>query len=179
MMWTDVATMASTVLVSSGLAAGVVSMLTLRKTREIEETVRRESEKTLRELLTRQEAKEKILSEVIGPVVMQLHRTNSAFKRYQSSTGGGYLETEVIKRANESARELLLSKGFMLDGKLLDHAIQLIEHYDAWLEQWDKMRAEGDTAGRVWAGPQGYPFPVAAESAFRDECDRLRSELWK
>ena len=177
MNWIDIITMSTPVLVSSGLAAAAVSLLTLRKTKEIEESIRRESANILQELLSKREAKEKILHDVIGPVVMQLHRTEMAFKRY--NIGGGYLETEVIKRANESAREILLTRGYMLSGKLLDHANKLIEHYDAWLEQCNKMRSNGNIEGQVWVGPQGYPFPVDAEKAFRCRCEELRNELWK
>ena len=75
MNWIDIITMSTTVLVSSGLAAAAVSLLTLRKTKEIEESIRRESANILQELLSKREVKEKILHEVIGPVVMQLHRT--------------------------------------------------------------------------------------------------------
>ena len=204
MNFVDILATATTVIISSGIAAAAVSLVTLRKTREIEEGVRRSSEQVLTEFLSRREAKEKILNDLIGPVVMNLHRTAQAFKRYscastetsvqdEDMSGKGsfgqaskwaqpdtrYLEVEILKRANENIRDILLAKGYWLDGELLEHSIELIEHYDAWLEEWDKRRSNGSKEGKVWAGPQGYPFPIEAEAAFIKECKRIRSELYK
>lgn len=204
MNFVDILATATTVVISSGIAAAAVSLVTLRKTREIEEGVRRRSEQRLTEFLSRREAKEKVLNEVIGPVVMNLHRTAQAFRRYSSASsetdveeegisGKGsfgeaskwaqpdtrYLEVEILKRANENIRDILLAKGYWLDGELLEHSIRLIEHYDAWLEEWDKRRSSGAKEGKIWAGPQGYPFPIQAEAAFIKECKRIRNQLYQ
>lgn len=174
----EMLTTAATVLVSSGIAASAVSVLTLRKTRKIEESVRAESERSLQEFRSTRDAKERMLTELIGPICMHLHRTKRAFGRYKDSNA--YLEAEVLYKGNAHARDLILQKGYMLDARLLDHAIRLLEHYDAWLEEYGRQRSDPYTPGArfVFAGPRGYPFPTEAERAFMHACDELRSELY-
>ena len=154
----DVIVTGITVIASTGITSGLISILTLRRTKRIEESVKRESQEI-------QENK-KILNELVGPVVMGMHVTKRAFKRY--SVGGGYLENFVLKEANKKNRDLLMDMGHMLQGDMLMHALCLIEHYDAWLGEWDRMRAIDDTKGLVWAGPAGYPFPKLSEEAFME-----------
>lgn len=176
-MW-DMLTMAATALVSSGIAASVVSAITLRKTRQIEESLRQESERSLQEFRSTREAKERMLTELIGPICMHLHRTKRAFARYKDRNA--YLEAEVLCKGNAHARELIIQKGYILDARLLDHSIRLLEHYDAWLEEYTKQRQDPYTPGArfVFAGPRGYPFPVDAERAFMSACEKLRLELY-
>jgi hypothetical protein len=176
-MW-EMLTTGATVLVSSGIAASAVSALTLRKTRKIEESVRQESEKSLQEFRSTREAKERMLTELVGPICMHLHRTKRAFARYKDSNA--YLEAEILFKGNAHARDLILQRGYILDPRLLGHAIRLLEHYDAWLEEYAKQRQDPYASGAkfVFAGPRGYPFPVKAEQAFMNMCHELRSELY-
>ncbi len=176
-MW-EMITTALTALVSSGIAASVVSALTLRKTRQIEESVRQESERNLQEFRSTREAKERMLTELIGPICMHLHRTKRAFARYKDSNT--YLEAEVLYKGNAHARDLIIQRGYILDARLLDHAIRLLEHYDAWLEEYVRQRQDPYTPGArfVFAGPKGYPFPTDAERAFMHACEELRIELY-
>ena len=69
MNWIDIITMSTTVLVSSGLAAAAVSLLTLRKTKEIEESIRRESANILQELLSKRPPKSRLSIHVDPPRV--------------------------------------------------------------------------------------------------------------
>ena len=154
----DVIVTGITVIASTGITSGLISILTLRRTRRIEESVKRESQKI-------QENK-KILNELIGPVVMGMYVTKRAFQKYK--VGGGYLENFVLKEANKKNRDLLMGMGHMLQGDMLVHALCLIEHYDAWLGEWDRMRSLDTTKGLVWAGPMGYPFPTLSEKAFME-----------
>ena len=124
--------------------------------------------------------KERSLEELLGPVSMQLDRSNRAFARWREQNL--FLEAKVVKEANTSVRDLLLAKGHLIPAELVDSAGRLIEHYDRWLEEYEKKR-EGDHPDLetrfVFAGPHGYPFPRDAERAFRDTFDRLRAELYE
>ena len=116
---------------------------------------------------------------MLGPIVMQLERSNRAFGRWESRND--FLEGKVVKEANTQIRDLLLAKGHLLPPHLLSGAADLIEHYDRWLEEYADKR-EGPNAaehkGPIYVGPLGYPFPRHADAAFRETFERLRAELW-
>ncbi len=130
---------------------------------------------------SRREWREHSLAEVLGPVYMQLARSNRAFERWKA-TRNDFLEGQVVKQANTQIRDLLLAKGHLLPPELVRHAVDLIEHYDRWLEEYADKRegpnAEKDT-GPIFVGPLGYPFPHEAESAFSETFDRVRAELYE
>lgn len=123
--------------------------------------------------------KEKVLSGLLGPVCMQLDRTNRAFKRWK--TKNLYLEAKIIKESNTIIRDLLLKNGHLIPIHLMDDAGRLIEHYDVWLEQFEKKRGgkEPDVNSQfVYAGPEGYGFPNDAEENFNKACDAYKTELF-
>lgn len=169
---------AVTSLLSSGIAASAISALMLKRAKKIEESARASSEKKIRAFLSTRDAKEKMLAELIGPICMHLRRTKQAFLRYKDTNK--YLEAEVLYRGNLHARDLIISRGYFFDSDLMMHAMSLVEHYDAWLEEYSKQRLDPYSSGSnfVFAGPQGYPFPQEAEAAFMSACDRLRRDLY-
>lgn len=166
-----------TTLISSGIAATFISRMMLRGSKQVEESVRVDSEKNIHTFSTTIEAKEKMLNELIGPVVMHLYRTERAFKRYKGEEG--YLEAEVLYKGNKIVRDLLLQKGYLLDATMIQHAVRLIEHYDVWLEEYEKTtKKKSSTVRFVFSGPSGYPFPKDSEEAFIYACSQLKSELY-
>lgn len=174
----DIITTAVTSLLSSGIAATAISAITLKRTRQIEEAVRQDSEKNIQRFISTREKQEEMLTALIGPICMHLHRTKRAFMRYKDSNA--YLEAEVLYKGNSHARDLILQKGYLLDAELLHEAVKLLEHYDAWLEEYSRQRSDPYTPGArfVFAGPKGYPFPAEAEKAFMHACRDLRMELY-
>jgi hypothetical protein len=63
----------------------------------------------------------------------------------------------------------------------MDDAHQLIEHYDAWLEAFDRVRGDPATSNEtafVFVGPIGLPFPKSAEANFKAEFRKLQGELY-
>jgi hypothetical protein len=129
---------------------------------------------------SRREWKEQSIAEVLGPVYMQLARSNRAFERWKA-TRNDFLEGQVVKQANTQIRDLLLAKGHLLPPELVEHAVDLIEHYDRWLEEYADKRegpnAEKET-GPIFVGPLGYPFPQDADVAFSRTFARLEAELY-
>ena len=151
-------------LLSGSLLSAVFSYFSYQSSIEIEQQTR---------------WKEKVLSGLLGPVCMQLDRTNRAFNRWQ--TKNLYLEAKIIKDSNTIIRDLLLNNGHLIPIELLGDAGKLIEHYDVWLEEFEKKRGgtERDIDTKfIYAGPAGYPFPKEAEKNFEIQCNRYRSELF-
>jgi hypothetical protein len=57
-----------------------------------------------------------------------------------------------------------------------------VEHYDAWLEEFDRWRQEKESGEKepdfIFVGPSGHPFPRQAERRFRERFEVLRQELY-
>jgi len=166
-----------TTLISSGIAATFISRMMLKGSKQVEEEIRESSEKSIHTFESTRIAKEQMLHELIGPVVMHLFRTKRAFNRYKGEDG--YLEAEVLYKGNKSIRDMLLQKGYLLDASMLEHAIKLIEHYDVWLEEYEKITKKKSSSVRfVFSGPSGFPFPQDSEQAFLKACNTLKGELY-
>jgi hypothetical protein len=123
--------------------------------------------------------KEKSLSELLGPVYMQLDRTKRAFRRWEGKNI--YLETKIIRDGNSVIRDLLLSKGHLIPPDLLAYAAELVEHYDRWLEEFEKVRGGKNPDLKtpfVFVGPEGYPFPEKAARHFSERFESMWKELY-
>ena len=80
-----------------------------------------------------------------------------AFNRYKAKNI--YLETKVIAEGNTSIKNLLLSHGHLIPAELLDDAGRLVEHFEVWLEEFERVRDEKKPELEtqfVFAGPQGF-----------------------
>jgi hypothetical protein len=120
---------------------------------------------------------ERSVAELLGPVFIQLDRTKRAFERWEKQNL--FLEAEVVREANLAIRDLLLGKPHLIPPTLRKAASELILHYDVWLEEFDRLRAEQSSGkGRVdfvFVGPKGFPFPTKADEAFTHAFE----EAWK
>ncbi|MDP2354753.1 MAG: hypothetical protein Q8M31_01670 [Beijerinckiaceae bacterium] len=163
---------------SGGVFSAIMGLILQRKSAEIQNSVKSEFERQNTIYLSKRRWKESALHELFGPIYMQLDRTRRAFERYNARNT--YLEAKVLKEGNEVVRNLLLSKGHLIPPHLLEDAGRLVEHYDRWLEEFDRQRrADQPELGStfVFAGPAGYPFPKDADDRFRAECRRLIDAL--
>jgi len=132
------------------------------------------------EVKSRRTWKEESVSDLLGPINMQFDRTERAFKRWGSQNL--YLEAKVVKVGNETIRDLLLSKGYLIPPELLDDAGKLIEHYDVWLEKFEEQRSSENPnieTKFVFVGPEGFPFPTNSEGKFRSKFREYWNELYK
>jgi len=169
-----------TSLLSSAVIAGLVNVLFKRRTEQIAAEVKRQFEQELLRYRSTRTWSEQVLSELLGPIVMQLDRTGRAFARWQQRNA--YIETKIMKVANETTMDLLLRKGHLIPPDLLDEAGRLVEHYDRWLEEYDRVRGGAEPQldePFVFAGPKGYPFPIDAEKKFKQRFEALWRELYE
>jgi hypothetical protein len=132
------------------------------------------------EVKSRRTWKEESVSDLLAPLNMQFDRTGRAFKRWNEQNL--YLEAKVVKEGNETIRDLLLKKGHLIPPELLEDAGKLIEHYDVWLEKFEKQRSsENPDLGTtfVFVGPDGFPFPFESERKFRSKFNEYWRDLYK
>ena len=119
------------------------------------------------------------VSELLGPINMQLDRTDRAFKRWNSKNL--YLEAKVIREGNLTIRNLLLERGDLIPPELLEDAGKLIEHYDYWLELFENKRmAENPDLKTpfIFAAPDGFGFPRQSALNFQKTFQQMWKELY-
>ena len=63
--------------------------------------------------------------------------------------------------------------------EIIEEASKLVEHYDAWLVKYQKLRIEQkDTKTvHIYVGPDGIPYPDDAEEKFKSQYIRLFNQL--
>jgi hypothetical protein len=162
-------------IVSGSVIAAFLGALLQRRTEEIKS----EYAKTAAIFQSTRTWKERSVSELLGPLYIQFDRTKRAFRRWEEKNL--YLEAKVIGAGNLTMRDLLLTKPHLIPPELLEDAGQLVEHYDRWLEEYEKLRQSKkpdlDTPF-AFAGTHGFPFPGAAETKFKDAFRSLWRELY-
>lgn len=116
--------------------------------------------------------KQRSLEELLGPVTMQLKRSELALDAYKPNSA--YREG-ILKQCNESIRDLLLTKGFLIPSDLRSDAGDLIRHYDGWLEAYDQLRVKSQDKGQPFVFT--FDFPKQAEDHFLQKYEEYRREL--
>ena len=164
---------------TGSIAAALVGVIFHRRTRSIEQQLRIQAETQIDASRSTREWQERALSEILGPAAMHLERTRRAFDRWKDKQL--FLEMEIIGKSNGFIRDILLQNGHLLPADLLGHASALIEHYDAWLEEFDKKRLSETPdldAKFIFVAPLGYGFPHEAERAFNAKFQQMRKQLY-
>jgi hypothetical protein len=166
-------------ILSGSVISSVMAFFLYRRTTKITEDIKSEYAKSMTIFASSRAWKEKSVSQLLGPLYMQFDRTQRAFGRWQAKNL--FLEAKVIREGNLTIRDLLLSKADLIPPELLDDAGKLVEHYDRWLEEFDRLRSKKkpdlDTTF-VFVGTKGFPFPSDAETKFRNEFSQMWTELY-
>jgi len=164
---------------SGTVLAAILGFLLARRT----ETIKKEVEAQFLRLLDRERFqrgwKERAVSELLVPVCIQLDRTKRAFARWE--TKNIFLEAKVIRDGNLVIRDLLLKNPHLIPPELLQDAGRFVEHYDRWIEEFEKIRGERTPeldAPFVFVGPKGFPFPSDAEKRFHDTFAEYWQQLY-
>lgn len=161
--------MVSAAILSGAVISAVLGIIFHGKAKRIETEIKKQFEESMELFRSKREWKEKSVSELLGPVYMQLDRTKRAFDRWTSKNL--YLEMKVIREGNVTIRNLLLEKGHLIPPEALNEAGKFVEHYDRWLEEFEKQRLTENTdleTPFVFVAPVGYPFPEKSASKFRE-----------
>jgi hypothetical protein len=115
-----------------------------------------------------------LLLEVLLPAKVHFERSHQAFQRWvDERPAKPNLEIEdAIKASNSVISALLRTKWHLIPGNLQVDALRLLEHYDAWLAEYYRLRPGGVRDPKVpyvFVGPLGFPFPVDAERRFVEQ----------
>jgi hypothetical protein len=165
-------------LLGSSVATAIIGALFLRRNKIVENEIKARFDKGIKVFESERSWRQQALFELLGPLQMQFERTKRAFDRWDHKNL--YLEAKVVREGNQVIHDLLLTKGHLVPPHLMDDACKLVEHYDMWLEAFDRVRGKSSTSDQpfVFVGPHGYPFPSEAERNFKAEFRKIQGELY-
>jgi hypothetical protein len=164
---------------SGSVIAAVLGVIFARRNEVIKKEVEAQFARLLDTSRSQRAWKEKCVAELLGPVCMQMDRTGRAFERWQEQNL--YLEMKVIREGNLTARDLLLKFPHLIPPELRYDATLLIEHYDRWLEEFEKRRLseKPDLETKfIFVGPEGFGLPKPAEEKFYETFRQYWKELY-
>jgi len=120
-------------------------------------------------------------AKLLGQVYIHLNRTRLAMKRIYSKLDhyDECFENEIMYKSNKHIRDSILDNGHYIPPEIIEEASKLVEHYDAWLVKYQKLRIEQkDTKTvHIYVGPDGIPYPDDAEEKFKSQYIRLFNQL--
>ena len=120
---------------------------------------------------------QKTIHEFLGVVSVNFRRSRIAYDNYLQG-GKRYIHARVLRECNEQIRSALLENSFLLPADLIEHALELIAHYDIWLKKWyDLERRQAPGLGDEFVFQNTAVFPREAEKALMDEFLRIHMEL--
>jgi hypothetical protein len=166
-------------LLSGGVISTVLGILIHRRTTKIEEEIKSQYAKSMAIFQSTRAWKEQSVTELLGPLYMQFDRTRRAFDRWQGHNF--FLEAKVIREGNVTIRDLLLTKSHLIPPELLTDAGKLVEHYDRWLEEFERVRGSKDPdldSPFVFVANKGFPFPKESEARFQSAFSDMWAQLY-
>ncbi|NCC77591.1 MAG: hypothetical protein EOM08_14300 [Clostridia bacterium] len=163
-------------LISGSVISGLIGLLLYRRTKQIEAEVKHHFEQQFALFKSQRQWEEQSVAELLGPLYMQFDRTKRASNRWDRKNL--YLEANIILEGNRVIRDLLLTKGHLIPPHLLEHAGKLIDHYDGWIEEFDRVRVKKE-AGEDVTFVFTYDFPRESETKFREAFRDLRDSLYR
>ena len=168
-----------TALISSSVVSAILGLIFHRRLKLVEARLNEELQRNVEIFRTTRAWKEAAISQLLGPMVMQFDRVKRAFKRYQRKNV--YLETKVMAEGNSTIKTLLLSHGHLIPPELFDDAGSLVEHFDVWLEEFERVRDETKPELEtqfVFVAQMGFGFPTQSEQRFVATFHDLRKEVY-
>jgi hypothetical protein len=167
-----------TAVASGTVVAAIVGVLATRRDERIRNELRLQFDQLAARATSGRLWRERSVSELLGPINMQLDRTERAFNRWRAQNL--FLEAKVLREANQTIRDLLLQKGHLIPPDLLEDAGRLIEHYDRWLEEFERVRGAQELKLEepfVFVGVGSHPVPFPREAA--DRFQARYGEMWR
>lgn len=160
------------VVIEAIIVSGILGYFFLQREERLKRTIEEEFKKRDKFYDVRFNFKLRALEELLAPIVLQLIRSKITLGGYNANNE--YRE-KILKECNETIRELLLQKGYLIPADLLPAAEEFISHYDEWLQAYQNNRGVQNNIEikHVFT----YNFPHAAEKAFRDKYASFRKEL--
>ena len=160
------------VIIQSLMVSGILGYFFLNREERLKKTIEAEFKKRDTYFNAQFNYKSRALEEVLGPIMMQLKRSSIALNTYKPNDR--YREA-ILKSCNETIRDLILTKGYLIPPDLMPDASEFLKHYDGWLQHYNQLRVvdKNMEASFVFT----YDFPHKAEQRFYEKYKKYREDL--
>ncbi len=117
-----------------------------------------------------------------APMEILLRMNAKSFERYKSaerkSHDREYIEKNIWYPNHVKTKELIMTQSHHLTS-MPDEILDLLEHIDVWLSEYELIHIKKEKTGPVYAGPKGTKYPNASNKFVFNTAARLRKELNK
>lgn len=122
-----------------------------------------------------------LVSELLLPLKIHFDRTNRNFRHWIKAPIHEPIERleEAIFESNSAIKDILVENWHLLPEDLVDDAIALLEHYQAWFTEYERVRPGGkrqSTPLHVFTAGTGHTFPKESEQKFIDRYHSIVGE---
>lgn len=116
----------------------------------------------------RKSVRKKVFEVLLMPLIANFDKTHKAFTKYFDDPKA---EDDLLS-GNRGNLDILSENMELIPTNFKNDALKLVEHYNAWLEEYNRIRLGNDSdkpeSRFVFAGPNGFPYPKDAERKFRE-----------
>ncbi|TQV67338.1 hypothetical protein FKG94_25790 [Exilibacterium tricleocarpae] len=115
-----------------------------------------------------------------APMEILVRMNAKSYERYGkqnvSEHDRHYIEKYIWYPNHIKTKELIMSQSHHLT-EMPEEILDLLEHINVWLSEYELIHVKGEKKGAVFAGPKGFPYPTGSDAFIYNTAARLRKEL--
>ena len=117
------------------------------------------------------------LTNILGQIVINFKRSEIAYKNYLQDEKI-FIHAKALKACNEKVRHLLIENSFLLSDSLQHDALNLITHYDIWIEKWNELeKTQKPSLSEIFVFENSHTFPKEAARRIENEFNRIKDNF--
>ncbi len=103
-----------------------------------------------------------------------------AYERYCKSNATQhdkeYIEDHIWYPNHLKAKELIMGQSHHL-AEMPEEILDLLQHINVWLSEYERKRIKGESGGPIFAGPRGYRYPRESDTFIFNTTNALRARV--
>jgi hypothetical protein len=125
-------------------------------------------------------SKREQLQNFYAPMEILLRMNEKAFHRYMANNATPfdreYIETNIWHPNHLKIKDLIMGQSHHL-AHMPEEILDLLEHINVWLSEYELVHVRKAKAGPVFAGTRGKPHPKASDAFVYTTAESLRKSL--
>lgn len=120
---------------------------------------------------------EEQLIRFLGQTFINLKRSEIVYKNYLQDDKK-FIHAKILKTCNEQLRSLLIENSHLLSETLQKDALNLIIHYDIWIEKWNELeQTKKFSLDEIFVFQNRHTFPKDAAKRIENEYTKLKESI--